>query len=140
MPAVTKIWWNSSALEAALKSAFRSAALDAKKVAQAKSPSKRVARAMNVQFTSGISANLSSRHFLAPMFEKGTQAHTIAPRKTSGSRKKKGTTGTGVALKFKDGGFARGPVPHPGMKSRPFLRPVLPLFPGIYRAKARAKL
>jgi len=56
--------------------------------------------------------------------EHGTRPHEIAPRKKK-------------AMKFADGTFAT-VAQHPGAAARPWLRPTLPLWPGLYRRFAAA--
>lgn len=126
MPAITKVFWNDRALRNAVRSAFRTSAYDFAKAAAARSPSRRVARSMRVQVL-GDTARVGPTHPIAGLIEKGAKEHDIEPKNKQ-------------AMKLKGGGFARGKIPHPGMRARPFMRPTLPLFPGLYRRRARAML
>jgi hypothetical protein len=55
-------------------------------------------------------------------FEVGTDPHEIKPKKK--------------VLRLADGRFVTGPVKHPGMKARPFLRPLLPSWSTFYKRQA----
>lgn len=149
MSIAVQTFWNSAGLQAATKSAFRTAAVATKEIAQANSRSKRVARSITVRFAGDTVAMMGSRHPLAHLFEKGAQPHAIAPRNLGRgrgtgrrSRRRRGATGSGRALRFEggDGGFARGSVPHPGMKADPAISPAAAAFPAAYNVAARLSL
>jgi len=89
--------------------------------AKAAAASKRVAASI---FMSGTATNflIGARHPLGKLFEDGVGAHEINPKKQ--------------VLKMADGGFVTGPVKHPGMAAKPFLKPSLPLWAPAYRRTA----
>ncbi|MGH2373046.1 MAG: hypothetical protein ACRDIC_06150 [bacterium] len=69
---------------------------------------------------------VAAKHPLGILFEKGVGSHEIAPKNK--------------VLKLADGRIVTGPVRHPGMRAKPFLRPTLPLWPGLYRRNASVAL
>jgi hypothetical protein len=124
--ALVSVHWNDRLLKAKLLGAFALAIRDAAKVAQVKSPSRRVAASIrSVQV--GKTAVVGSPDPLAGILEKGTRPHDIAPK-------------VRLAMKLPDGGFARGSVDHPGTRAQPFLRPASELFPVLYRVRAKQLL
>jgi hypothetical protein len=64
---------------------------------------------------------------LAKLEEGGSPPHTIDP---AGG-------GPATVLKFKTGGFASGPVQHPGFKGDPFMRETEAAWPELYISAAR---
>jgi hypothetical protein len=119
--------WRPEAMNARLKAAARTAATEFSRAASAKAAtaSKRVASSI---FVSGTTENFTvgSRHPLGMLFEKGVGPHEITPAKR--------------VLRMADGRFVTGPVRHPGMRAQPFLRPLLPLWPTMYRRHAAGAL
>lgn len=155
-----KVVWNATPLQNDFKNAFRRAGIATKRFAQAKSHSRTVARSMGVSFYSGGPASgasivgiLRARSPLAHLQELGVGPHVIAPSGVRSVRKGSvrlgrssaiaydpdagGTVrGRRSAMKFPDGGFARGPVEHPGHKAYPALRPAAAFFPATFRREA----
>ena len=119
--------WHPEAFNARLLAAARPAAAEVAAAARAKAAgaSKRVAASI---FVTGTTTDfiVGSRSPLGTLFEKGVGPHEINPKKQ--------------VLKMADGSFVTGPVRHPGMASKPFLRPVLPLWPEFYRRAASGAL
>lgn len=155
--AQAQVFWDDSPLKQATRQAFVNAGREAGGLAKVKSPSRTVARSIGVRFYSGgeatgmdIAGIIRARSPLAHLFESGTKPHAIAPKgslqglialgrsrgKSSSSGHKRGVSARGksVAMKFPDGGFARGTVQHPGMQARPFLLPAAAAFPRLYHA------
>jgi hypothetical protein len=93
--------------------------------ARAAGASKRVAASI---FMTGATTNftIGSSSPLGLLFEKGVGAHEINPKKQ--------------VLRLADGSFVTGPVRHPGMASKPFLRPSLALWAPAYRRAASGAL
>jgi hypothetical protein len=118
--------WRPEPLTARLIAAARPAAAAVARAARtrAAAASKRVAASIGVTGTAQNFA-LTASHPLGVLFEKGVGPHEIAPKK-------------GRALKLADGSFVSGPVEHPGMRAKPFLEPVLPLWAPLYRRAASA--
>jgi hypothetical protein len=113
--------WRPEALNAKLLLAARDAAQDFSRAAAARSSSKHVAASMKV-FGTGTSFTVGSTSPLASLIEQGARPHEIAPKRQ--------------ALRLADGSFVSGSVEHPGMEARPFLKPLLPLWPAFYRRQA----
>ena len=115
--------WRPGAFNAKLIAAARTAAAEVAGAARAKAAgaSKRVASSV---FMAGTATNftIGSNSPLGILFEKGVGPHEINPKKQ--------------VLKLADGSFVTGPVRHPGMASKPFLRPALALWPTAYRRAA----
>ena len=115
--------WRPEAFNAKLIAAARPAAAEVAGAARAKAAgaSKRVASSV---FMAGTTTNftIGSNSPLGILFEKGVGPHEINPKKQ--------------VLKLADGSFVTGPVRHPGMASKPFLRPALALWPTAYRRAA----
>lgn len=119
-----RVIWRPEPLTARLVASARPAANDYSRLAAAKavSGSKRVASSVSVG-GGPTEYQVGSSSEIAPFIEYGTRPHVIDP-------------GPGRVLAFADGGFATGPVNHPGMAATPFLRPLLPLWPSLYRRSA----
>lgn len=119
--------WRPEPFNARLVAAARPAAAELALAARAKaaSASKRVAASI---FMTGTATNfvIGSNSPLGMLFEKGVGPHEIEPKKQ--------------VLKMADGGFVTGPVRHPGMAAKPFLRPVLALWAPAYRRAASGAL
>lgn len=119
----TTLIWRPEAFNAKLVAAARPAAAEVTLAARAKAleASKRVAASI---FMSGTTTNfqVGSNSPLGVLFEKGVGPHEINPK--------------GNVLKLADGSFVTGPVTHPGMTSKPFLRPALALWAPAYRRMA----
>jgi hypothetical protein len=113
--------WRPEPLTARLIAAARPAAMQFSALARARAPSKRVASSIRVLGTA-TTFTVGSAHPLAAFFEKGVGPHEIEPK--------------GRVLRLADGRFVTGPVKHPGMRAKPFLRPLLPLWASLYRRSA----
>lgn len=115
--------WRPEPLTARLIAAARPAAQEVARAAQLKAAaaSKRVAASIRVTGTTTDFA-IAATDPRAPLFEKGVRPHEIQPR--------------GKVLRLADGRFVTGPVRHPGMQAKPFLRPSLALWPTAYRRTA----
>lgn len=115
--------WRPEPLTARLIAAARPAAQEVGRAAQIKaaSASKRVAASIRVTGTTTDFA-IAATNPLAPLIEKGARPHEIEPRNK--------------VLRLADGRFVTGPVRHPGIQARPFLRPSLVLWPTAYRRTA----
>ena len=119
--------WRPELFNAKLVAAARPAAAEVTLATRAKAAtaSKRVAGSI---FMAGTLTNfvVGSSSPLGILFEKGVGPHEINPKKN--------------VLKLADGGFVTGPVKHPGMDAKPFLRPALALWAPAYRRTATAAL
>jgi len=119
--------WRPEAFNARLYAAARPAAAEVTLAARAKAAmaSKRVAASI---FMAGTATNftIGSNSPLGILFEKGVGPHEINPKRN--------------VLKLADGSFVTGPVRHPGMAAKPFLRPSLALWPTLYRRAASVAL
>jgi hypothetical protein len=113
--------WRPEPLTIRLIAAAAPAARDLAVAAAARAPSRRVATSVRAS-GAGENFTVGSSHPLGLMFEKGVSSHEITPKDK--------------VLKLADGRFVSGGVRHPGMKAKPWLRPVLPLWPSLYRRQA----
>ena len=115
--------WRPEPFNARLIAAARPAAAEVMLAARAKAAgaSKRVAGSI---FMAGTATNftIGSNSPLGILFEKGVGAHEINPKRN--------------VLKMADGGFVTGPVKHPGMAAKPFLKPALAQWAPAYRRTA----
>ena len=115
--------WRPEPFNARLVAAARPAAAEVTLAARTKAAaaSKRVAGSI---FMAGTSTNftIGSNSPLGILFEKGVGPHEINPTRN--------------ILKMADGGYVTGPVRHPGMAAKPFLRPALALWAPAYRRMA----
>jgi hypothetical protein len=122
-----KVFWADQGLRVAARSALYPTATQLAGVARsAVRGSRSIAESIRV-VVRGTAAFVFSRDPKAPWWQHGIGAHEIEPKKAE-------------ALRFKDGGFSRAAVRHPGMAPRPFLDKVPPLFPAMYRAALRARM
>ena len=141
------MFWNDAPLRIAARKGFRiavpMAVAASKGLVRGSSGVREKTRAI---ITGETSAIVKSSDFKAHWWELGIDTHTVGPRnlgRGTGTglrpRRRKGSTGKGVAIQFQggDGGFRRFDVPHPGMTARPFLKPMLPMWPGFYATGAR---
>lgn len=156
-----QVFWNDSPLRAAGRAAFVIAGREAGGVARSLAPSSRVARSVSTRFFSGgaatgmdISGIIRASSPLAHLFELGVNPHAIAPknslaaliekgrasRSTKAGRRVSSSRSGRIAMKFPDGGFARGTVQHPGMAEKPFLRPAAAAFLGLYNRALSSQL
>jgi len=119
--------WRPEAFNAKLIAAARPAAAEVALAARAKAAqaSKRVAASITMAGTA-TNFTIGSSSPLGILFEKGVGPHEINPKRN--------------VLKLADGSFVTGPVRHPGMVSKPFLRPALALWPTAYRRAASGAL
>jgi len=115
--------WDPSALNAAIARALRPAAEQWRSDAARASGSARIAAALDVRVGSN-EASVTSSDPLTVWTEEGTKPHVVTPK--------------GRVLRLADGRFVTGPVPHPGTRARPFLRPLLGSWPAIWRRYAAA--
>jgi hypothetical protein len=119
----TVLIWRPEAFNAKLVAAARPAAAEVALAARVKAAaaSRRVAGSI---FMAGTTTNftIGSNSPLGVLFEKGVGPHEINPKKN--------------VLKLADGSFVTGPVRHPGMDAKPFLRPALALWAPAYRRMA----
>lgn len=123
MTAEVDFYWNDTALLAAGPEALALAANDvrARAAALAQWPNVRSGiHAVGAGNAWGIISSAPEGRFL----EGGTAPHTEETTKFR-------------ALKFKTGGFARGPVPHPGTEAHPFMEPAVATFPAAFQVRAR---
>jgi len=119
--------WRPELFNAKLIAAARPAAVEVEQAARLKAvtASKRVAASIRMLGTT-TNFTIGTDSPLGILFEKGVRPHEIEPNKN--------------VLKMADGGFVTGPVKHPGMASKPFLRPALALWAPAYRRMATAAL
>ena len=119
----TVLIWRPEAFNAKLVAAARPAAAEVALAARVKaaSASRRVAASI---FMAGTTTNftIGSNSPLGILFEEGVGPHEINPKRN--------------VLKLADGSFVTGPVRHPGMAAKPFLRPALALWAPAYRRAA----
>lgn len=146
-----QVFWNDSGLRSAGREAFVIAGRQAGAIARAGAPSSRVARSISTRFFTGggatglnIAGIIRASSPLAHLFELGVDPHPIAPKNSlqsliergkttkNKSRSVRSTAKGRIAMKFPDGGFARGTVQHPGMGAEPFLNPAAAAFPELY--------
>jgi hypothetical protein len=143
------VLWNPAPFNAALKQAFRQAALQTKLAIDATKPQHDIP-VSGPFFTDGGNRAIVRSGGLAPIFEKGASPHDIFPKgaKTSRRSKSKGQTifkvrsirgQTTTVLRLADGRFAAH-VHHPGMAAQPFQKPQADLFPARFRMAARISL
>jgi hypothetical protein len=109
-------WWNPAPLLASIQR--RHAASVAKSATVAASLAGPLASSVRLKGMGGVYL-ISSDHPAALFREFGTGSHEIAPKSQQ-------------ALRFAEGGFARGDVPHPGSKAQPFLRPAAAGWPALF--------
>jgi hypothetical protein len=119
--------WRPEAFNAKLIAAARPAAMEVEQAARLKAAtaSKRVAASIHLLGTV-TNFTIGSDSPLGILFEKGVGRHEINPKSN--------------VLKLADGGFVTGPVEHPGMAAKPFLRPSLALWAPAYRRAASGAL
>ena len=118
MPASVTFFWDDAILRVAAVEAYKISVAEAAGVARAKAPWRHVAESISPS-PDGIKVG-------APDFalaEGGAKAHEI---------EKSGVT------KFPDGGFATGPIQHPGFQGTPFMRTAAEAWPELYNTAARA--
>jgi hypothetical protein len=121
MTVSSTVIWRPEPLTARLIAAARGAAQDFGSAAAAQSRSKRVAGSMRV-LGAGTDFVVGPADPLGGILEAGAHPHRITPRRQ--------------ALKLADGSFVSGPVDHPGMPGRHFMRDTLPLWGVFYRRRA----
>lgn len=109
--------WRPEPLTARLVGAATPARVGWAALARARCTSKRVASSIRVggEF-------VEAAHPLSMIIERGSGPHTIG--------------GRGKVLRLADGRFVTGPVKHPGTPAKPFMRPTLPAWIGLYRRTA----
>ncbi len=119
--------WRPEAFNARLIAAARPAAAEVALAARSKAAaaSKRVAASIHLAGTA-TNFTISASSPLGVLFEQGVGPHEIEPK--------------GKVLKLADGSFVTGPVRHPGMAAKPFLKPALALWAPAYRRAASGAL
>lgn len=136
----SQTFWNDEPLKMQMVAAFRGAVFDVRDEAERNKPEHRIR--VRATLTSGGAATgmniagILMGKGLAPIFEQGAKPHTIAPRRSGGSRRRTGSK----VLAFPDGGFASGPVQHPGMKAQPFMGPASSKAGLFFAAQAKRRL
>ena len=123
----SRLIWNDRPLKAAHERAVLPAAqvLGIASRTRAAQSSRSVAASVRVtQVDTG--ARIAASHPNARLVEFGARPHTIGAE--------------GRVLKLDDGGFVTGPVRHPGTRSNPFLRSILPQWGDTFRRVARVSL
>lgn len=106
--------WRPEPLNARLLAAAPQARQDFARAAQLRAPHN-----IHVQVLGDKVGTLDP---VGAFFEFGTGPHEIKPKRK--------------VFKLADGSFVSGPIKHPGMKSKPFLRPILPFWASFYRRQA----
>jgi hypothetical protein len=106
--------WRPEYLTARLVAAALPARMDYARAAQIRAP-----RGVKVSVMGDRVGTLDPKGMF---FEFGTKPHMIEPKKR--------------VLRLAGGRFVTGPVKHPGMKSKPFLRPLLAFWASFYRRRA----
>lgn len=124
--AYVRTYWNSAPIKAKVRTASARSMVKAKGVAMAKAKWRHVRSSVYVR-TSGTKGVVGASAPDAMRLEKGTHPHTEGPR-------------TKEAMKFPNGGFARGEIQHPGTKGEPFLKPAAEAWPAIVKAELRREL
>ena len=112
-------FWDDSILRVAAVEAYKLSVAEAAGVARAEAPWNHI-KASIAPSSDGIKVGAPD----AALAEAGAGAHTIEP--------------TSKVAKFKDGGFATGPIQHPGFKGTPFMRTAAEAWPELYNTAARA--
>lgn len=153
-----KTMWQDDWLQHAVGTSFVQASYKTAALARSNADSSSVARSIGVRFYGGgiaaeLAAVVRARSPLAHLFELGVKPHAIAPKNSLQSLIERGRAGYGgksrrvrttakgrIAMKFPDGGFARGSVNHPGMQARPFMRPAAAAFPALYNRELSSRL
>jgi hypothetical protein len=109
--------WRPEPLTARLVGAATPARVGWAALARARCSSKRVAASIRVggEF-------VEAAHPISMIVERGAGPHTIG--------------GKGKVLRLADGRFVTGAIKHPGSPARPFMRPTLPAWIGLYRKTA----
>jgi hypothetical protein len=117
--AVTGFYWNDGWLRAAAEESYRLALIESAAFARSKASWRHVASTI-APSTGGIVVGSSD----AALLEGGAKAHQVErdPRKIT---------------KFPDGGFATGPIDHPGFKGSPFMGPTRDAWPTTYVQTAK---
>ncbi len=118
--------WDDRLLKARVQAAYDAALRRSKELAASKAEWRHV-KASIVSKALGKNGVVAATAPDANRLEYGTGAHSEAPRVKK-------------AMKFKDGGFARGTIEHPGTAAHPFLRPVAEAWPLVMNAELRSHL
>ena len=120
MTANTIVIWHPERLNARLVLAARPAAAEVARAAAVRAPGKigATVRSFGGPTDFAVGSPLPEAGFV----EKGTPPHEIEGKRGF--------------LRLADGSFVSGPVQHPGMRARPFLRPAMTLWPALYRRQA----
>jgi len=118
MPAGVTFFWDDSILRVAAVEAYKLSVAEAAGVARAEAPWNHIKASISPS-PDGIRVGAPD----AALAEGGAKAHEI---------EKSGVT------KFPDGGFATGPIQHPGFQGTPFMRTAAEAWPELYNTAARA--
>lgn len=110
--------WRPEPLTARLVAAATPARVEWAGIARGKCTSRRVGASIRV-----AGEFVEAGHPLSKIVEKGSRQHEIDPGKKG-------------FLALANGRFVSGPVRHPGTPAKPFLRPTLPAWVGLYRKTA----
>jgi hypothetical protein len=113
--------WRPEPLTARLIAAATPARAEWAALARARCTSRRVASSIRVAGDA-----VAATHPLAPIVERGAGPHAIGEK--------------GQVLRLASGRFVTGPIEHPGTPAKPFLRPTLPAWVGLYRRVAAGAL
>jgi len=109
--------WRPEPLTARIIGAATPARVEWAGIARSRCTSTRVASSIRVG-----GDFVAATHPLSTIIEKGSGPHEIGER--------------GKVLRLADGRFVTGKVKHPGTPAKPFLRPTLPAWIGLYRKMA----
>lgn len=120
---VSNFYWDDSWLRAAAEESYRLALAESAGLARSLAKWRHVAETIEPA-ADGVAVGSPD----AALLEGGARPHTIDPAGGGPAR----------VLKFKDGGFASGPVSHPGFQGSPFMRPTAEAWPATYTNTARA--
>lgn len=158
--ALTSFRWDTSRLNSALLSGFRTSVYNAARVAESLNPAKshiKIVARVDTRRTGGPVGIIKGLGPLAHLFEGGVGEHVIAPgglKLDRTSRRYSRSTGTltlTTSTRTKRGGKKAmfgpglahpisGPILHPGMDKRPYIQPAGQAWPTIYRRDSSTAL
>lgn len=111
-------YWNDSWLQAAAAESYRLSVAEAAAVARSAAPWQHIKSSISPT-TDGIAVGAPD----AALAEKGAGPHMIEQSKK--------------IAKFKDGGFATGPIEHPGFRGTPFMATAADAWPSLFVQTAK---
>lgn len=111
-------YWNDSWLRAAAAESYKLSVAEAAAIARAEAPWRHIQSSIHPT-SNGIAVGAPD----AGLAEAGAGPHMIEQSKK--------------VAKFKDGGFATGPIQHPGFKGTPFMRTAADAWPSLFVNTAR---